>query len=449
VSKKKKTLDELLGEVLVSKDEQPYEIPENWVWSKLEPLVEYERGITFPASAKKNIFEEGLMGCARTANIQAEFIWNDLIYVDKKYLKSENKLVKEKDILMSISNSYHLVGKVSYVNEVEKPISFGGFLIAIRTNKIESKFLFYYLRLLFGQGLLQKLSGQTTNIANLNSNKLNNISVPVPTLDEQKRIVNKIKILFAKLDRANQLIAESKETFALRRAAVFKEIYGDPNKIESKHWKTIGELFYVQIGSTPSRKVDEYWNGENSWLSSGEVHFNRVKDSKEKVTDLAVKEARLKLAPKGSILFGMIGEGKTRGQVAILDIDSYHNQNMASIWVSETNIPTEYVYYWLVSKYTENRQNSSGNNQPAYNKTRVQALTIPIYEETVMQEKVKILSKLEELESKVSDLIDLEENISTIKQSILSKAFKGELNTYDATNEPAIELLKSILQEKI
>ena len=97
-------------------------------------------------------------------------------------------------------------------------------------------------------------------------------------------------------------------------------------------------MFHVQVGTTPSRKNGAYWEGQYAWLSSGEVQFNNINESRECVTDLAVKERKLKLAPKGSILFGMIGEGKTRGQVALLNIDAFHNQNIASIWVSKTKI---------------------------------------------------------------------------------------------------------------
>lgn len=433
MSKKQRVLSNLFEEALVPKDEQPFEIPESWVWVYLGKVSRINMG----ASPKGEYTTEDssyypLVGGPADMGITFPKV--------SRYTRQPTKLSTKDEVILSVRAT---LGKTNISNA---EYCLGRGVAGIKSKAINVDFLRFYFDTI--TSYLYEISTGTT-FQQISKRDIENIPFPLPTLDEQKIIANKIDYLFAKIDEAKQLIEEAKATFELRRAAIFKEVYGDPSEVAGGVWKTIGELFYVQVGSTPSRKVDDYWNGQYPWLSSGEVNFNRVVNSKEKVTDLAVKEARLKLAPKGSILFGMIGEGKTRGQVAILDIDSYHNQNMASIWVSESNIPIEYVYYWFVSKYTENRQNSSGNNQPAYNKTRVQALTIPIYEKSMMQEKLKILSKLEELESRVNDLLDLEQNISDIKRSILSRAYKGELRTNDSTDQPAIELLKSILLDKL
>lgn len=487
MSKKKKTIEELLEEVVVPEEEQPYPVPTNWRWVRISNFVELERGITFPASAKNFEFNEGLIGCARTANIQEEFVWTDLIYVDKSYTKrNEKKLVQKNDILMSVANSYHLVGKVSFISEVKEDITFGGFLLCIRPKNVDVKFLYYYFRYLFLSGKIQQLATQTTNIANINAKKIQSLPIQLPPQNEQKRIAEKVERLLGKIDEAKQLIEEAKETFELRRAAILDKAFrgeltrkwreennsedilnyitslktitnlkenGDilePYALPSGwRWARIGDLFHVQVGSTPSRKNVDYWEGGLPWLSSGEVQFNTINESREHVTDLAVKECRLKLAPKGSILFGMIGEGKTRGQVALLNLDAFHNQNIASIWVSNTKISSLYVYYWLVSQYSKNRQNSAGNNQPAYNKSRVQELLIPIAPIAEIEVIVNQLQRLLESEINVNKLLSLEETLTDIKQSILSKAFRGELGTNDPSEENAIELLKEVLQEQV
>src|SRR5205823_6621492 len=74
----------------------------------------------------------------------------------------------------------------------------------------------------------------------------------------------------------------------------------------------------------------------------------------------------------------MIGEGKTRGQAAILDIEACNNQNCAAIRVSEASYPPEYVYWYLYSVYEHTRTAGGGNNQPALNKDKVQRLLIPL-----------------------------------------------------------------------
>ena len=115
--KKKETLtpEERLQAALVPESEQPYKVPRNWCWVRVSSVCEFERGITFPASAKEKEPTNTNIPCLRTANVQDELEIDDLIYVDKAYMKgNEAKLVQKDDIIMSSANSRELVGKTSY-----------------------------------------------------------------------------------------------------------------------------------------------------------------------------------------------------------------------------------------------------------------------------------------------------------------------------------------------
>ncbi|MGZ3382969.1 MAG: restriction endonuclease subunit S, partial [Isosphaeraceae bacterium] len=103
-------------------------------------------------------------------------------------------------------------------------------------------------------------------------------------------------------------------------------------------WATIGQLFDVFVGATPSRGNPGFWNGDIPWVSSGEVAFGRIRDTREKITNEGLGNPQTRLHPAGTVMLAMIGEGKTRGQAAILDIPAAHNQNCASIRVSDTEI---------------------------------------------------------------------------------------------------------------
>ena len=133
-------------------------------------------------------------------------------------------------------------------------------------------------------------------------------------------------------------------------------------------WTSLGRLFRVYVGATPKRNTPGYWNGSIPWVSSGEVAFCRIGNTRETITDAALRDTSTSLNPVGTVLVGMIGEGRTRGQTAILDIPACNNQNSAAIRVSETPVVPEYVYYVLMGQYHENRRRGAGNNQPALNK---------------------------------------------------------------------------------
>lgn len=176
-------------------------VPSNWCWCLLSDICVFERGITFPSSAKRTFKEEHLIPCIRTANVQEQLELEDLWYIDPVYIKkNKNKLVRNGDIIMSSANSRELVGKTSYVQNIDSDMTFGGFVLNIRANRIDTKYLFYLLQCYFDKGIFMTESTQTTNIANINSTVLGNLKTPLPPLNEQVRITYQIESIFKRLD---------------------------------------------------------------------------------------------------------------------------------------------------------------------------------------------------------------------------------------------------------
>lgn len=222
-----------------------------------------------------------------------------------------------------------------------------------------------------------------------------------------------------------------------------------PELPEGWVWASLGQCFKVEVGATPSRKQPTYWGGEIPWVSSGEVQFGRIKDTKEKITKDGLKNSSTQINPKGSVLLGMIGEGKTRGQSAILDIDAANNQNCAALWVPNSGISSEYVFYWLWSQYEKTRSGSSGNNQPALNKSLVEKMPIAI---SSIEEMAFIGNYLSEaltgVDKKISEIIFSLNQSDAQRKNILKSAFSGQLVPQDPNDEPASVLLEKIKQER-
>lgn len=222
-----------------------------------------------------------------------------------------------------------------------------------------------------------------------------------------------------------------------------------PQLPEGWAWSSLGECFQVAVGATPSRKEVGYWNGAIPWVSSGEVRFNRIKDTKEKITDAGLSNSSTQINPVGSVLLGMIGEGKTRGQVAILDIPAANNQNCAAIWVSESGVPPEFVYCWLWSQYEQTRRGSSGNNQPALNKSIVERISMPLPPLAEMQEIVRVVdATMEQIASQEEAVAQSLKQSAAQRQNLLRAAFAGQLVQQDPNDEPASVLLERIRAER-
>jgi type I restriction enzyme S subunit len=323
--------------------------------------------------------------------------------------------------------------------------------------KISGKYLYYYT--LFNLPNITKDNrGSTIRYIRLKALTDQPIAYPADILDQQK-IVDKVEELFSVIESvSSSLDYVKKATTNLGSKLLFDSFNGKLTKDWRNNHKVnesgaelakkytqklipdeklpstwakvrIGDIFGVYVGSTPSRKEKKYWGGEIPWVSSGEVSFTRIKATKETITQLGYDNTSTKIHPIGTVLLGMIGEGKTRGQVAILDIEATHNQNSAAIRVSETDVIPEFVYYFFQSEYQKTRQIGSGNNQKALNKTRVSEIEIPI---PPVEEQRAILDMLETFFSNLTAIkndLDLSEKIKiqSLKQSILKQAFEGKL----------------------
>ncbi|SLJ85207.1 restriction endonuclease subunit S [Psychrobacter sp. DAB_AL43B] len=209
------------------------------------------------------------------------------------------------------------------------------------------------------------------------------------------------------------------------------------------------ELYDVFIGSTPSRSISEYWNGDINWISSGEVTFSNIRSTKEKITQLGLAKTSTSVHPIGTVMLAMIGEGKTRGQASILKIEACHNQNTAALRVNNDLLSSEYLYFYLLYSYEMTRRIGSGNNQKALNKTVIQNMTIPICSFEEQTEIAQILERQNNaIESSKQTLDKYLKKATLLKTSILHKAFQGKLVPQDPNNPPASELLAQIKAER-
>lgn len=189
----------------IQESEKFIDLPKGWEYSRLGDIVSIIRGITFPASEKNSQPADDLIACLRTANVQHHIDWEDLIYVNRKFVKRDEQILKVGDIVMSMANSRELVGKVSFTESIPtNNATFGGFLSVIRPYQLEARYLMFFMRAPHIKEQLIGSASQTTNIANISLEKLNPLVVAVPPLDEQKRIVAKVDELMALCDQLEQ-----------------------------------------------------------------------------------------------------------------------------------------------------------------------------------------------------------------------------------------------------
>jgi type I restriction enzyme, S subunit len=193
-------------------------------------------------------------------------------------------------------------------------------------------------------------------------------------------------------------------------------------------WACVGEVSEVQLGGTPYRKAGAYWGGGIPWVSSGEVANCRISNTRETISETGLANSNAKMYPAGTVLIAMIGEGKTRGQSAILDIEASTNQNVAGILPDVSIVKPEYVWRWALAQYEVTRAVGRGGNQPALNGQKVRELAIPV---PPLEEQEEIVSRVDGLLAAADSLLAridaAQRDVSLSSQAVLAKAFRGEL----------------------
>jgi type I restriction enzyme S subunit len=246
--------------------------------------------------------------------------------------------------------------------------------------------------------------------------------------------------------------SSSKEVTQIQAAYSFGSANGDERVELPPTWAfcSIGAIGAVSNGSTPSRKVSNYWGGNISWVSSGEVRNNIISATRESITEQGFANSSVRLLPRGTVLLAMIGEGKTRGQSAILEIEATINQNIAAVDISHDRLDPAYLWRWFQYQYESTREQGSGSGPQALNCQRVRQLPLylpPLAEQQEIVRRVEALFKTADaLEARYRTA---KAHIDKLTQSILAKAFRGELVPQDPNDEPASVLLEQIRKRSL
>lgn len=193
-------------------------------------------------------------------------------------------------------------------------------------------------------------------------------------------------------------------------------------------WCRLDDISDIRVGSTPDRSNPEYWNGSVNWVSSGEVANNYISKTKEHITTKSLGNSSSRVNPKGSVLVAMIGEGKTRGQTAILEIDAATNQNVCAIRPMN-EVSSEIIWYFFLSRYEKTRSGASGGNQPALNGIKIRNTVFalpPVAEVNIIVEKIRSIElSLDKIESQITQN---EACAGKLMQAILTEAFNSKIS---------------------
>lgn len=188
-------------------------------------------------------------------------------------------------------------------------------------------------------------------------------------------------------------------------------------------WETalLKDLSDVILGGTPDTSVKEYWeNGSIPWMSSGEIHKKFIDNTDACITQAGYENSNATIIPPKCVLVALAGQGKTRGTVAINNIELSTNQSIAAI-KTNSDLDPFFLLYTLENNYNLLRSISSGSGRAGLNKELLQSLTIHKSERINYQKQIGNLFRSIDVHIKTCN--DKYESMLKFKQACLLKIF--------------------------
>lgn len=437
------TIEEKLRNALVPKEEQPYKIPNNWCWTYFKDIFYIENGYAF----KKIDYKKEGIPLVRISNIENGIVnINECIYVNKLEKNEEKYVIEKGDLLIALSGATTGKNGVYYLDEIAYLNQRIGNIKIKNKEKVLNEYRNYYIALKNEDILNLAYGGAQPNIS---PKVIEFISIPLPPIKEQQRIVNRIESLFAKIDRAKELIENTLAQFEQNKMAILHKAFTGEltakwrkeNNINEKNFFNKVKLKNV-IKLISGRDVSVSLCNDKSIGIPYILGASNIKDNKFFIERWI--ENPVVVSEKNDILLSVKG---TIGKLYLQKEEKINisRQIMALRALNELN--THYLYYFLLRECE--RLKFEGNGLiPGISRKDILDLNIllPTLEE--QQEIVNILDKLLAKYNKIKNLEQQLEKIELLKKAILAKAFRGELGTNNPDEESAENLLKEILAEK-
>lgn len=474
-----------------------YNLPENWIWVELGDILETTSGGT-PSRGRPDYYN-GTIPWVKSGELNYNIITKTEEQITDAALQSSSaKLFPKGTLLIALYGA--TVGRLAFLGiDASTNQAVCGIF---QNSNINIKYIYYCLMNQYSYLISLSAGGAQPNISQTIIKKVN---IPLPPLNEQNRIVDKLDELLSELEKGkeqlqisleqlkayrqsilkhafegklseewrrkqnklktpDELVAEVKEYRKQQYEKQLKEYKAGKTKVKPTQPKDIkiiaetlsnysgwvlsklGDVFETTSGGTPSRNNPRYYSGNIPWVKSGELRYNTISDTEEKVSKEAIENSSAKLFPKGTLLIALYGA--TVGKLAFLGIEASTNQAVCGVF-EEPYYDHKFLYYYLMFMRPELLNQSTGGAQPNISQTILSNLPVPLCSIEEQLVVVKQIDKLFSLNDEMEKTI--EENLmksDALKQGLLKKAFEGKLVGQDPTDEPASVLLERIKKER-
>lgn len=453
------TIEERLQQALVPAEEQPYEVPENWVWVRLGSLAQDMADGPFGSNLKTEHYTNNKeVRIIQLSNI-GENGWRE---DNKKYTTFEHakviarSKVEAGDIVIA---KMMPAGRAIICPSYEQQYVLSSDAVKFVPNSlVDNNFCCKGINSYFFQTLVQENTQGITR-ARTSIKKLKGYPFPLPPLSEQQRIVERIEELFAKLDEAKERLQKVADSFAVRKAAILHKAFTGEltkqwrreNGVSDESWEE------KKLEEVCSKITDGTHNSPTNSLS-GEYMYVTAKNIKDTGIDLSnityvTKEVHKEIYSRCDVIYGdvlYIKDGATAGIATINTLEEEFSM-LSSVALIRTDLKlakNEFVKDYLNYRKKEILKNISGSAITRLTLSKIKDILVPLPSLPEQHEIVRLIDDLLARERAAQQAAEQAlASIDLMKKSILARAFRGELGTNKASEASALELLKQVLAE--
>lgn len=448
------TVQELLAEIHVQKEklikekkikktnplppitdgEIPFEPPNGWKWVRLGELLYLVAGVSY----KKNQISKSGIRLLRGGNIQTPNILfaDDDIFLPQDFWNEEQSVQEDDIIIVASTGSETVIGKPGFARKAIPNTLIGAFL---RICRPYSPQVADYLRMIFYSTYYRdyiRTIAKGANINNIRQEYIYNFVIPLPPLSEQRRLVARIESLFAKLDAAREKVQSVLDSHETRKAALLHEAF--TGKLTAK-WREEHNKRACYTEEPLKNFVEtQYGYTEKSSFDIAGPHYLRITDIQGETVDwnnvpnCSIDETnyqKYSLHPNDIVV---ARTGATTGKSYMIgeDVDAVFASYLIRVQITNIRLLPKFLYMFFQSQeyWSQIMELSAGIAQPGVNARKIQSMMICVPSLPEQQEIVRILDRLLAREQRARQAA--EETLTAIdrmKQSILARAFRGEL----------------------
>lgn len=346
--------------------------------------------------------------------------------------KSSTRKAQKGNVVIASAGQGKTRGQVSFL-KIDTFINQSIIAIEVNNNLLDEKYLFYNLKSRYRE--LRSISDSASVRGSLTTKMFKDLKIDIPSLKYQKKISKILYTLDSKIEVNNKII----DNLEQQAQTIFKswfidfEPFQDSEFVDSelgpipKGWEVtkLGSVAECLLGGTPSRKNNDYWNGDIAWINSGEINKDRIIEPTEFITELGLKKSATKLLPKKTTVLAITGA--TLGQVSLLEIETCANQSVIGVLENE-NLQYEYIYLFIKSNIDKIISGQTGGAQQHINSNDVKQIDLILPSNGVLNDYYKLVSPML---TEVANLHFQNKKLAETRDLLLPKLMSGEIDVSD------------------